>query len=268
MATSGLLKRLATNGRDDLRPGSIAVQRPNTQGKGTRIGALWILGDVVIVFAALVIAVRGWLGEGLFGADSPYRTNVMFHSHPKILLGCLAWFMLSLVLVSKRYHLYGPMQLRNTLHEQRLTIQACVTAGLLLSGALYLVRGEVISRGVVILTVVVTTVLLCARRLVWRMMMYRRFESGLEVRNIIIVGTGRVGQAMRHHLDSIRHLGYRFKGYVQIPGVESDNPTVAGDVLGSIDQLLPLARQFFADEIFLSASCDARVVTRIVAQAR
>jgi exopolysaccharide biosynthesis polyprenyl glycosylphosphotransferase len=269
MATSGLLKRLATNGREELRLASVAAQhRPSSHSKGARIAALSMLGDVVIVFAALMIAVRGWLGEGLFGADSPYRTNVMFHTHPKILLGCLAWFMLSLVLVSKRYHLYGPMQMRNTLHEQRLTIQACVTAGLLLSGALYLVRGEVISRGVVILTVVISTVLLCGRRLIWRLMMYRRFDRGLETRNIIIVGTGRVGQAMRHHLDSIRHLGYSFRGYVQIPGVDSDNPALTGDILGSIDQVLELARQFFADEIFLSAPCDARVVTRIVTQAR
>src|ERR1700722_8323861 len=232
MATSGLLKRLATNGREEPRPGNIAVQRPSTQGKGTRVGVLWILGRVVIVLTALMIAVRGWLGEGLFGADSPYRTNVMFHTHPTILLGCLAWFMLSLLLVSKRYHLYGPMQMRNTLHEQRLTIQACVTAGLLLSGALYLVRGEVISRGVVILTVVVSTVLLCGRRLIWGSMMSRRFERGRETRNIIIVGTGRVGQAMRHPLDSIRHLGYSFRGYVQIPGVDSENPALADDVLG------------------------------------
>ena len=101
-------------------------QRPNSQGKGTRIGALWILGDVAIVLAALMIAVRGWLGQGLFGADSPYRTNLMFHTHPTLLMGCLLWFIFSLILVSKRYHLYGPMQMRNTLHEQRLTIQASV----------------------------------------------------------------------------------------------------------------------------------------------
>ena len=269
MATSGLLKRIAVNGQEDLRPGHIAVQnRPHAQGKGARIGLLWILGDVVIVLTALMIAVRGWLGEGLFGADSAYRTNEMYHSHPAILLGCLGWFILALVLVSKRYHLYGPMQMRNTLHEQRLTIQASLTAGLLLSGALYLVRGEVISRGVVLITVAATTILLCGRRLIWRAMKYRRFENGLETRNIIIVGTGRVGQAMRHHLDSIRHLGYTFKGYVQIPGVDTESPALAGDVLGSIDQVLPLARQYFADEIFLSAPCDARVVTRIVTQAR
>ena len=148
MATSGLLKRIAINGQEELRSQNPAVQsRPNSQGKGARVGALWILGDVVIVLAALMIAVRGWLGQGLFGASSPYRTNVMYHSHPAILLGCLGWFILSLVLVSKRHHLYGPIQMRNTLHEQRLTIQASLTAGLLLSGALYLVRGEVISRG-------------------------------------------------------------------------------------------------------------------------
>ena len=96
MATSGLLKRLATNGREELRPRNIAVpSRPNNQGKGPRIGLLWVLGDVVIVLAALMIAVRGWLGEGLLGADSPYRTNIMFRNHPTVLLSCLGWFILS-----------------------------------------------------------------------------------------------------------------------------------------------------------------------------
>ena len=174
MATSGLLKRLAPNGSEERGAGYVAVpQRSNAQGKGARVVVLWMLGDVLVVLAALMIAVRGWLGEGLFGADSPYHTNIMFRTHPKVLLACLGWFMLSLILVSKRYHLYGPMQMRNTLHEQRLTIQASLTAGLLLSGSLYLVRGEIISRGVVIITVVATTVLLCTRRLIWRMMMYQ-----------------------------------------------------------------------------------------------
>src|ERR1700723_2793024 len=149
MATSGLLKRLATNGTEELGTGYVTVpQRSNAPGKGTRVVALWMLGDVLVVLAALMIAVRGWLGEGLFGADSPYHTNIMFQSHPTILLTCLGWFMISLILISKRYHLYGPLQMRNTMHEQRLTIQACLTAGLLFICGPYLVRGEVISRGV------------------------------------------------------------------------------------------------------------------------
>ena len=79
MATSGLLKRLATNSREELRPSGVAVQsRPGTQGKGTRIGLLWILGDVLIVLAALMIAVRGWLGARVVwcGFPLPHQHHV------------------------------------------------------------------------------------------------------------------------------------------------------------------------------------------------
>ena len=226
------------------------------------------MGDVLAVLMALVIAVRGWLGRGFFEAGSPYHTNAMFHSHPTSLIGALAWFILSLILVNRRYQLYGPVQMRNTLHEQRLTVQACMTAGLLLAGALYLMHGEIISRGIVLITILVTTLLLCLRRLLWRMMMYRKFGRGLETRNIIIVGSGRVGQALRHHLDSIRHLGYAFKGYVLVPGFDSEIAPGSDDVLGSIDELLEIARKHFADEIFLSAPCESSVVKRIVTDSR
>jgi hypothetical protein len=46
------------------------------------------------------------------------------------------------------------------------------------------------------------------------MFIYRSLEHGVAARNVLIVGTGRVGQAMRRHLNSIRHLGYNFKGFV------------------------------------------------------
>ncbi len=78
------------------------------------------------------------------------------------------------------------------------------------------------SRGVVILTVIFTAILLSARRLVWRAIVYRRYDRGIETRNILVVGTGRVGQALRHHIESIRHLGFTFKGFVHVPGYDSD----------------------------------------------
>src|ERR1700759_3258990 len=103
MATSGLLKRFATNDYEEFRSQYVAIApRPNRQGRAARSGVLWMLGDAIIVLAALMIAVRGWLGEGLFEADSPYHTNIMFHNHPTIMLGCLVWFLLALILVSKR----------------------------------------------------------------------------------------------------------------------------------------------------------------------
>jgi len=44
-------------------------------------------------------------------------------------------------------HLYFPMRITSLLNEQRLSVQACFTSGLLLTGTLYLVRAEDISRG-------------------------------------------------------------------------------------------------------------------------
>jgi exopolysaccharide biosynthesis polyprenyl glycosylphosphotransferase len=270
MATSEFLKRFSPSSPRDSQAGEelgAARYSNGSPGRSVITTALWMLGDVSIVMAALVIAVRGWLGKGLFRPDSPYHTNAMFRSHPTSVLGALLWFMLSLILVSRRYHLYGPMQMRNALHEQRLTVQACLTAGLLLAGFLYLMHGEIISRGIVIITVVTTGVLLCMRRLVWRAMMYRRFERGMETRNIIIAGNGRVGQALRHHVENSRNLGYTFKGYVEIPGCDSGTVD-RSEVLGSINDVLDIARKHFADEIFLSAQCATETVKRIVSDAR
>jgi exopolysaccharide biosynthesis polyprenyl glycosylphosphotransferase len=230
--------------------------------------ALWMLGDLFIVLVSVIIAIRGWLGGGFLQAKSAIRVNaVIVYEHPAIVLGALGWFILSLILASRRYHLYGPTPMRSALHEQRLTVQACLTAGLLLAGALYLIRGQIVSRGIVILTILTTMLLLCTRRLVWRILMCRRFDRGLETRNVIIVGTGRVGQTLRHHLMAIRHLGYCFKGYVQVPGRE-EIPDGNPEVLGSIDELLEIARKHFADEIFLSVPCEPELVKEIVSQAR
>lgn len=272
MATSEFLKRFAVSpsdapGKTVAPPGRYSAVPPR---KSALIAMLWMSGDALIVLVALVIAIRGWLGRGFFRPDSPYHTNVMFQGNLAWQAGALVWFIFSLILVSRRHHLYGPTQMRSGLHEQRLTVQACLTAGLLLAGALYLFRGEVISRGVVIATVAITAVLLCLRRLVWRLMMYRRFERGMETRNIIIVGTGRVGQTLRHHLEGIRHLGYRFKGFVTLPGVSCDPASLLpeNEILGSIDEVLEIARKHFADEIFLSAPCEPELVKTLVSHAR
>jgi exopolysaccharide biosynthesis polyprenyl glycosylphosphotransferase len=232
-----------------------------------RVSLFWAFCDMLCVLIAAAIAVRVRLGDFVTD-DSVFQTQSMLNTKPWLSLFYLCWFILALILVSKRLHLYAPIQLRNALHDQRLTLQACFTAGLLLSGALYLARGQVVSRAVVLMTVLFTAVLLSARRLAWRAMVYRRYDRGIETRNILVVGTGRVGQALRHHIESIRHLGFTFKGFVQIPGYDSDGITDCADVLGTIDEVLELARKHFVDEIFLAAPCERVLVKRLVHQAR
>jgi exopolysaccharide biosynthesis polyprenyl glycosylphosphotransferase len=241
--------------------------RTNFWSHSFRVVLFWAFCDTLCVLIAAAAAIRIYLGE-FIGDESVIQTQAMLSTSPWLSLFYLCWFVLSLILVSRRLHLYAPIRMRNTLHDQRLTIQACFTAGLLLSGALYLGRAQEISRGVVTLTIVFTAVLLCTRRLVARAIMYRRYDRGMETRNILVVGTGRVGQALRHHIESIRCLGFTFKGFVHVPGHDSDGMGDTADVLGTIDEVLELARKHFVDEIFLAAPCERAMVKQLVQQAR
>jgi hypothetical protein len=53
----------------------------------------------------------------------------------------LCGFTIALIITSRRLHLYSPMRLASFLMS-RLSVQACFTSGLLLTGTLYLVHAE------------------------------------------------------------------------------------------------------------------------------
>jgi len=185
-----------------------------------------------------------------------------------ILLGLLCGFATALVITSRRLHLYSPTRLNSFLHEQRLTVQVCFTSGMLLTGTLYLVRAEDIPRGIVMLTLVLVTVSLCVRRIIYRTLMYRRFERGQDTRNVLIVGTGAEAHALRHHIESIRHLGYTFKGFIEFPGASSQMMSSSGDVVGTLDSLFQHARKQFVDEIFFTTPCERGIVQDVLEKAR
>ncbi len=114
--------------------------------------------------------------------------------------------------------------------------------------------------------VVFSTILLCVRRAMWRKMVYSRFRAGIETRNVLIVGAGRVGYALRNHLDSLQHLGFRFKGFVALTEREAESGDA--EVIGDVRNCLSLARSLFVDEIFFSVPADKKLVIGMVEEAR
>ena len=185
-----------------------------------------------------------------------------------ILLALLCGYGFALVLTSRRLNLYSPTRLTSFLHEQRLSIQACFTSGLLLTGTLYLIKAEDIPRSIVMITLGLVTVTLSARRLVYRILLCRRFERGMGTRNVLIVGTGPEAHALRHHLESIRHLGYTFKGFIDFPGSTSTVAATSGDVVCTLDTLFQHARKHFVDEVFFTTPCERGVVQGVLEKAR
>ena len=230
---------------------------------------LWMFLDFLTVLVSAIIAtIYERHTSPVVGARAFYNGTLFYGRSMWILLGLLCGFTVVLVVTSRRLNLYAPTRLNSFLNEQRLTVQVCFTSGLLLTGTLYLVRAEDIPRGVVMLTLVLVTISLCLRRLVYRTLMYRRFERGLDSRNVLIVGTGSEAHALRHHLESIRHLGYTFKGFIEFPTPSARMTATTGDVVGTLDTLFQHARKQFVDEIFFATPCERGIVQDVLEKAR
>lgn len=266
MATPDYLQQVIVSGRartaTDRRTASSRLglfRRPSVTS------LVWASLDVLTVIIASILALRI---RTVLPAEVPtlYVVPHLIQSTPQMLFFYVGWFAVCLVFLTRSYGLYGPIQNRSGLHEQRMTIQAALTAGLLLCGTLYLSSGEAISRWVVILVVVLSTALLCARRALWRSVAYHRFRAGMETRNVLIVGAGRVGYALRNHLESLQHLGFRFKGFVALTEREAESGDT--EVIGDVRNCLSLARSLFVDEIFFSVPAEKKLVIKMVEEAR
>jgi exopolysaccharide biosynthesis polyprenyl glycosylphosphotransferase len=266
MATPDYLQQVIVSGRKraaESRRASTAqdgvFRRPSVTS------SVWATLDMLTVAVAAIIALRFRVGAPA-DVSTLHVVPHLLRSSPEMLFFYIGWFGVCLIFFTRSYGLYGPIQNRSGLHEQRMTIQATLTSGLLLCGTLYLSNGTEISRIVVGLMVLFSGVLLCVRRAVWRTMVYRRYRAGIETRNVLIVGAGRVGHALRNHIESLQHLGFRFKGFVALTEREAESGDA--DVIGDVRNCLSLARSLFVDEIFFSVPAEKKLVIGMVEEAR
>lgn len=229
-------------------------------------GMAWAVVDFLLIAAvtylALMIRVNAGLNEHWYTLTPATLWQPMSW---EIGLDFL-WFAGCWILLARSYGLYLPVQHMSGLHELRRVIQATAMSGLLLCGLLYITRGEAVSRIAVSLDVAMVGVVMATRRYIWRQMTYTRSREGLATRNILIVGSGKVGRALRTHLESLNHLGFRFKGYIALDAQEAE--AGGADVMGNLENTVTLARSLFVDEIFLSTPIDRNRVMEMVEEAR
>jgi exopolysaccharide biosynthesis polyprenyl glycosylphosphotransferase len=173
--------------------------------------------------------------------------------------GYLLFFALALLIINRRDGCYGPLQAQGSLHEQRKTIQACFGAGLLLCGGLYVVHDTTVSRGFVAYFIALTTAFLCVLRGFWRRSLYRKYQRGIDTKNVLIVGTSHMGNVVRKQINRSGHLGRVFKGFVETHG-ESSVLEAEQFVLGDLKQVKAIARQSFVDEIIIAERCPTPAV--------
>jgi exopolysaccharide biosynthesis polyprenyl glycosylphosphotransferase len=249
-------------------PGA-AVRPLNSSGKHTSpalaAAALMMFNDVLVTLGAFLFAV---LVHYLV-----LRRLPQFHGLPVSLspqpddLWYLLGFLLVLLFVLRRYGLYNGIPDRSGAHEQRLIAQACLTAGVLLCGWLYLMHNLEVSRVLVVVLVGTTAVALGIRRALWRTVRFARYAKGVETRNVVILGTNQLSFAIGQQIEDDYHLGYRLCGFLHAPGTTDALEVPTDRILGDMERLRELTRLHFIDELVIAQPCPVETVIHLVEEA-
>lgn len=226
---------------------------------------VWMLLDCATVALATGLAIL--FRQMMWGTGMPgtlLHSPTLQYSTPNVFFLYIAGFTIVLLAVNRSYGLYHSLVSRTGLREQRLSLEACMMAGLILAGALYLARQDAVSRAVVTTTILTSAVLLGLRRGIWRYITYRRLARGINTRNVLIVGTGTSAVAVSNHLQRISRLGYVCKGFVR---TETDCYSSAENILGNTSEISRLVRQHFIDEIFVTGPCERSLIKCLLTEA-
>src|SRR6185437_14924743 len=245
--------------------------KPQGRGVGlaTRVaGGRWVqivyaLIDVVCVLANGTIAfllrfspsdLRHFLFSGRFAlaTDQPVSRYAAF----------LFLYVALIVLFCQLQDLYRTRRGRLASEETFAVIKAVSFATLLLTAFIYLSDVKIVSRSVVGLSLLLNTIVLATWRYAKRRIVIHRVEHGIGTRNAVIIGAGRVGQALARKIQENKLLGYHFKGFLD--GNHSNDPRT----LGKIDDLSRIARAEFIDDVFITIPSERELVKRVALEAR
>jgi exopolysaccharide biosynthesis polyprenyl glycosylphosphotransferase len=265
MATSEYIRKSDPSEKQPNPFGYQAVKsRRRVGGPGFASKLLRMSGDVIIVILAFALALE--IKLHFFDDGGTFRS---FHSSAgSLYLGFFSWFLLCLLLVSEHYDLYNPVLSPGGLRELRLTVQASLNAGLLLCGGLYMAHLELASRTVVVLLVCTTTIALCIWRASIRLAYYKHFEKGIDTRNVVILGTNHLSQALGQHIVGNYRLGYQFLGYISTSDLPNSEVPAPSKILGSIERLRQLTRLHFIDEVVIAHALPSEQVILLLEEAR
>jgi exopolysaccharide biosynthesis polyprenyl glycosylphosphotransferase len=256
-----------------------AIEMPRSHRGAAK---LWIAADAITIVISVALAtIYDSHSDPLESARGYWQGTLIHGESRSLLLALLLGFTLALIASSRRMHLYEPMRLIGFLHEQRLSAQACLVSGLLLIAALYLVHDDNIPRSIVLIAVGLVAVALGLRRLVYRILLYRRYARGVGTRNVLIVGTCPQAHALRHHLESVPELGYTFKGFIDLNDIDlkainlnaqewsgPEGSTATAEVVGTLETVFQQARKHHVEEVFVISHHDRSIVQGLFEQAR
>ena len=215
-------------------------------------GAGWAVVDFAIAFCTGSLVILLHVGNRNHLITLAPSSSGGFHEY--FFSGLVALLFAACVsALSRLFGLHGFRVSRTAPAELLLIVQSVSLAAFGLYGALHFWDVAAPVRHMLPVEILLTSAMMFLSRLLWRRHRDIRFQRDIAVRNILIAGADPVGREVRDYLASLRYSGYRFKGFVTLDE-DSEDVSVAGEneIVGSIQNVISLARSMFVDEIIFS----------------
>ena len=232
------------------------------------VGGRWVQVVYVIIdiFCVLVNGVLAYVlrfpSVGQYHLSISWSFPLIEHQAVARYLGFLFLYA-SLILLSCQWQaLYQTPRTRSAVMESQAVLKAVSLATLLLAAFIYLSGVKIVSRLVVLLSLLLNAVFLAAWRYAKRRIVINRVERGIGTRNVLIVGAGKIGQLLARQIEENKLLGYRFRGFLD------ENHSADPHMLGKLQDLSRIARAEFIDEVFITIPSERELVKRIALEAQ
>jgi exopolysaccharide biosynthesis polyprenyl glycosylphosphotransferase len=221
------------------------------------------LADLLFVAASGLAAYRLRFSSHLLAMTQGFPGSFLEASHGVVAryLGFLLIYGALLVLVAYSQKLYDFEPNRSPVMDSLLVARAVTVATVLLTAFIYLSGIKTVSRLVVAIAAGFSFLSLSGWRL-WRWQLARRrLVKGIGLRHAIIIGAGKVGILLADYLKANAALGYEVRGFLD------SNHHGDPRILGTLDDLARVARQQFADEVFITIPSERELVKRLALEA-
>lgn len=221
-------------------------------------GSIFVL-DLLLVTAAFVLAflVRdGWL-PSVAPTLFPSRLYPLTQYLPLLPIALLCW---SFALVANHiYRSHRTMTLASeVLSVLRVTLLATVVWSLfffITRFDSYLLQGDRLSRGWVVVFAILAATLLLLEKLGIRLTSRYVRQRGFNYRTLVIVGTNRPARTLAASINDHSYWGFKLLGFVKTRSTDRDpKRNLGGPLLGSLEDLPQLLEDNVVDDVFFSVS--------------
>ena len=244
-----------------VEPQDIIVRPWQVSGRLIQLAYLTIDILCILIGSLLIFSIRfapDILQESLLYLEWPFPLSDLLAHYAYVYF--LLLYIVLIVMFFKNYDLYRTPRGRVWKDEAILVFKGVSLATLILMVFMYLSKVQ-ISRFVVLASCGLNLITLISWRYYKRKVLGRRIAQGYGVRNVLIVGAGKIGHKLATTLDKNQHLGLKVKGFI-------DDYKNGDSVLGRVNDLPQVLQRYFIDEVFITIPSERDLVKKIATHAR